>query len=157
MLSGIDYDFYRVATLLRLDAIGFGVLLYRAWIKGGLDRGGTSIISILFLLLASAILACRFESLHPALILGIYQASSIILLILAVNIREAAFNRCAARVSSIIAKQSYSVYLFHFVIIYLCTPRFDLNFGTYLAILFGFCSLFYYYFEKPIMGMRPRY
>ena len=57
---------------------------------------------------------------------------------------------------------SYSVYLFHILIILLLRPHLRdyhlvLQLGVYVGSLIVFCSAFYRYFEKPILAARPRY
>ena len=57
---------------------------------------------------------------------------------------------------------SYSVYLFHILMILLLRPHLEGNLlmvqlGTYVVSLMIFCSAFYYYFERPILAARPRY
>lgn len=53
---------------------------------------------------------------------------------------------------------SYSVYLFHLIILYLLFPNpSDSNLFLFCPVLLGICTLFYLYFERPIMKIRPRY
>jgi peptidoglycan/LPS O-acetylase OafA/YrhL len=57
---------------------------------------------------------------------------------------------------------SYSVYLFHIILVMILKPKLqhiDLLWQMliYLAGLVAWCSLFWNYFEKPILASRPRY
>jgi peptidoglycan/LPS O-acetylase OafA/YrhL len=57
---------------------------------------------------------------------------------------------------------SYSVYLFHIILVMILKPKLqhiDLIWQmlVYLACLVAWCSLFWIYFEKPILAARPRY
>ena len=66
------------------------------------------------------------------------------------------------KVFSLFSKQTYSIYLFHFAIIYLIdVNNFFLDaqwlFLFYLASLFLFATLFYYTLEKIIIDNRPSY
>jgi peptidoglycan/LPS O-acetylase OafA/YrhL len=59
-------------------------------------------------------------------------------------------------------KISYSIYLFHIVLILILRPALEslpliLQLGIYVAILTAFTSVFYWYFEKPILAARPKY
>jgi peptidoglycan/LPS O-acetylase OafA/YrhL len=71
-------------------------------------------------------------------------------------------NRVASRFSGWLGRISYSAYLFHFVIARMLhaalagTPM-AWQLGLYVICICGFCSLFYLYFERPILSARPRY
>lgn len=57
---------------------------------------------------------------------------------------------------------SYSIYLFHTLFIAILRPHIEsapviVQLVAYALALIGFCSAFYYYFERPILAARPRY
>ena len=57
---------------------------------------------------------------------------------------------------------SYSVYLFHIILIMLLKPKLqnlDLIWQllAYLSCLVVLCSIFWIYFEKPVLAARPKY
>jgi peptidoglycan/LPS O-acetylase OafA/YrhL len=57
---------------------------------------------------------------------------------------------------------SYSVYLFHIMLILLLRPTLQhlpllVQLGIYVAGCAIFCSIFYQYFEKPILAARPKF
>ena len=63
---------------------------------------------------------------------------------------------------TLISNQTYSVYLFHFIFIYLFSQHSFIiynNFSIliYLFILFIFTTFFYKLFEKNILQNRPSY
>ena len=63
------------------------------------------------------------------------------------------------KISLLISQQTYSIYLFHLIIIYvfikiklsiyIATP-------TYIFLLFFISSLIYNLFEKPLLKLRPK-
>jgi peptidoglycan/LPS O-acetylase OafA/YrhL len=64
--------------------------------------------------------------------------------------------------STYIGGISYSVYLFHIILVMILKPKLqhiDLMWQMliYLIGLVAWCSLFWIYFEKPILAARPRY
>ena len=90
------------------------------------------------------------------------QYFSVNMIIIFVNFDKLITNTFLIGFFSILSKQTYSVYLFHFVIIYLISLNsFLLNnefiFIFYLIFLFLFSIFFYYIFEKNIMENRPAY
>ena len=57
---------------------------------------------------------------------------------------------------------SYSIYLFHIIAAQLLLPYgaglpLAGRLGIYISVIVVFCSLFFWYFERPILAMRPRY
>lgn len=64
--------------------------------------------------------------------------------------------------SLFLGRISYSIYLFHLpVLLVISADWADLSagyqFAAYLLVLLVFSSLFYRYFERPILSMRPRF
>ena len=63
------------------------------------------------------------------------------------------------KISSLIANQAYSLYLIHMVFIYILK---DIGMGNiskfliYMILLFTVSTIAYYYFEKPILKIRPK-
>ena len=71
-------------------------------------------------------------------------------------------NKFTIKFFSLLSKQTYSIYLFHFIILYLISLNdfllnSSLTFVFYLASLFLFSSIFYLLFEKNIIENRPQY
>src|SRR5262249_49789187 len=67
-----------------------------------------------------------------------------------------------ARICVFLGRISYSVYLFHIMLILLLRPSLQswpiaVQIGVYVAACVIFCTLFYYYFEKPILAARPHF
>ena len=90
------------------------------------------------------------------------QILSANILILFINFDKFIKSNFLKKIFSHISKQTYSIYLFHFAIIYLIEINdFYLNnkflLFLYLIFLFMFSSLFYNLLEKPIIENRPDY
>jgi peptidoglycan/LPS O-acetylase OafA/YrhL len=67
-----------------------------------------------------------------------------------------------SRLGLLLGRISYSVYLFHLIIITILTSRAPhvsavTQFGIYVVTLGTFCYCFYRWFEKPILLARPDY
>ena len=57
-----------------------------------------------------------------------------------------------------LGRTSYSMYLFHLLIIYLFFPDPSVNdLPLFLGILLLFCTVFYWVLENPILELRPKY
>jgi len=162
----------RRVTIFRLDAIAFGFLLYVA-----LDR-----LEQEYRRFADPLLTCLALALVSALAFATGWAASVdgnvlaqhaypftsglfgVVLIFALTFHRDAFQqpRAFAAACYFLGKVSYTIYLFHLIVILLLRPRLgDLGLGLqltiYVAVLVGFCSIFFYGFESPILAARPRY
>jgi|ETNmetMinimDraft_33_1059910.scaffolds.fasta_scaffold20405_2 peptidoglycan/LPS O-acetylase OafA/YrhL len=163
LLNNIDREFYRIGTFLRLDSIAFGVLtrIYFSKIRNSL----INMLSIILVVFLVYYFSQDYENLTTVklfLFILLIQYFSVNIIIIFVNFDRLIANTFLIRFFSILSKQTYSVYLFHFVIIYLISLNsFLLNnefiFIFYLIFLFLFSSFFYYVFEKNIMENRPVY
>ena len=69
-------------------------------------------------------------------------------------------NKIFKNFCSTVAVQTYSVYLFHLIIMhFLIMDSFTYinNLFTYIFLLFMISLVIYKYFEKPILSLRPKY
>ena len=68
-------------------------------------------------------------------------------------------NKKIKKFSLLISKQTYSIYLFHIILIYLI-DRVEMNILLanilYILTLFIVSTLVYNYIEKPILKLRPK-
>lgn len=161
----------RRVVAFRLNSIGYGFLLYVA-----LDQLGDRLRRIPGWILALALAlatVCAYlvlnritetgdhaaEQFFPfaaalfggAAIIGALRAETAIQHVPAL----AWLGRCLGRVS-------YSTYLFHVILIELIgamLPRLGAltQLVLFLTVLFGFTTIFYLYFERPILAARPHY
>jgi len=163
LLNNADGEFYRIGTFLRLDSIAFGILtrIYFNKIRNSL----INMLSIILVVFSLYYFSQDYENLTTVklfLFVLLIQYFSVNIIIIFVNFDKLIANTFLIGFFSILSKQTYSVYLFHFVIIYLISLNsFLLNnefiFIFYLIFLFLFSSFFYYIFEKNIMENRPAY
>ena len=90
------------------------------------------------------------------------QIISVNIIILFINFNKFITNNLIKKIFSLLSRQTYSIYLFHFAIIYLIKlNNLFLNvqwlFLFYLTFLFLFSTLFYYLLEKIVIENRPKY
>ena len=161
----LSFEDLRTLTFLRLDSIAFGVLLHIY--KNLLIRkiGLVFIISILsiFFIFAETDFANTSKSMSLIYIFMMQILSMTILIIFEfihnlkknINERLMVFFR-------IIANQTYSIYLFHLIFIYVVQRInfFDPNkisIVIYLILVSFFSFVIYHTFEKNILKHRPSY
>ena len=163
LLFGVNEEFYRIGTFLRLDSIAFGVVvrIYLDQIKNNY----LNLISILFISVSmfyfkeNLINLKNFELFAFVLLI---QIISINMIIIFINIDKLINNDYVKKIFSLLSKQTYSIYLLHFAVIYLIEINSLLLNSKwliffYLTFLFLFSTLFYYLFEKIIIENRPSY
>ena len=163
LFLNVDGQFYRIGTFLRLDSIAFGVLtrIYYEKIKNNF----INILSIILVIILMNYFIKDFKNLTTIelfLFVLLMQYISINLIIIFINFNKLIVSKYLSRFFSLLSKQTYSIYLFHFIFVYLIkVNKFLLNndfiFIFYLILLFLFSTLFYYIFEKNIIKNRPVY
>jgi len=162
----------RRVVAFRLDSIGYGFLLYLALEQFGSQRlrklpGWIVAMALLAATLCAYVVLNRItetgnraaEHIFP-FAAAVFGSAAIVCALRA----EAAIQRLPALawLGRYLGRVSYSTYLFHVILIELIgalLPQLG-GFGQlalFLAVLFGFTTLFYVYFERPILAARPRY
>ena len=160
---GSGEEFYRIGTFLRLDAIAFGVVA-RIFLDKFLDLR----INFFLLILTSVLMYFfylnikEFNDLLNFLFILLIQIYSVNILLIFIRLDKYIRSESLIFFISLLSKQTYSVYLFHFVVIlmfkkYLNLIGIDLILLKYLIVLFVFSTAFYYLFEKDINNKRPVY
>jgi peptidoglycan/LPS O-acetylase OafA/YrhL/lysophospholipase L1-like esterase len=162
----------RRATIFRFDSIGVGFLLYVVMnrLQPIVVARRTALLSIIVLLLTGALAfwagwAATFNNdrlaqhLYP-LTSGVFGAA----LIGALTLHRDAFQARPAVASLCYfgGKVSYTIYLFHLIVILLLRPHLSgfpmlAQIAIFAAVLVAFCAAFFYGFEAPILAMRPAY
>ena len=163
LLNNADGEFYRIGTFLRLDSIAFGILIRIYFNK--IRNSFMNMLSIILVVFSFHYFSQNYENLTTVelfLFVLLIQYFSVNMIIIFVNFDKLITNTFLIGFFSILSKQTYSVFLFHFLIIYLISLNsFLLNnefiFIFYLIFLFLFSIFFYYIFEKNIMENRPAY
>jgi peptidoglycan/LPS O-acetylase OafA/YrhL/lysophospholipase L1-like esterase len=166
----------RRVTIFRLDAIAFGFLLYVALAR--LEQDYRSAYQkfagpLLTCLALAAVSALAFATGWAASINGNALAQHAypftsglfgVVLIFALTFHRDAFQQPRAFASTcyFLGKVSYTIYLFHLIVILLLRPHLGdlglvLQLTIYVAVLISFCTVFFYGFESPILAARPHY
>ena len=163
LITNVNEEFYRVGTFLRLDAIAFGVLIriYLEKIRNNLFN----IFSAIFIVFTMKYFLLNLENLSIFklfLFIILIQCFSINMIIIFLNFNKIIANKFLVNFFSLLSKQTYSIYLFHFLIIHMFSQStFLLNSKLililYLISLFLFSSVCYYVFEKSFVENRPKY
>ena len=163
LIYEVNEEFYRIGTFLRLDSIAFGILIRIFFQK--VKNNILNIVSIFLICSIMVYFEKNLDNLKNLELFGfvlLIQIISINMIIIFINFNNFLTNRFFERFFSLLSKQTYSIYLFHFAIIYLIdVNNFFLNaewlFLFYLTSLFLFSTLFYYTLEKVVIDNRPSY
>ena len=170
-----DWDLnVRRVTMFRINSIVWGFLLYlaierwsppaAAWLAGR-----RLVLALAALLAAAAALELRLAVLAldgSAAAREAFPYSSALfgmMLVGAFALADGAFRgRVAREFSFYIGRISYSVYLFHIIVVMALKPRIApwplaAQFAVYGLVLCSFSTLFWFGFERPILAARPQY
>jgi len=158
-----DANFFRTGTLIRFDAILFGFLI--AHFKENITKY-KKIIILAFVILVTFyvsksnyfILNSEFET-TKYLFLILLQALSALTMMLFIIFNRFFIGKKIKKISLIISRQTYSIYLIHIILIYIIR-HYNLSFFltnlSYLLSLIFISNLIYNYIEKPILKNRPK-
>ena len=163
LLDSFDANFYRTGSFLRFDAILFGFLIshfksevleYRKIIIL------FTIIFITFFLLSHDYFVINKTYPHNRFIFIIFmQLTSGLTLLSFIFLEPLLKNYYLKKFSLLISQQTYSIYLFHIIIIYIFS-MIDLSIyiitPIYILLLFLISTLIYNFFEKPLLKLRPK-
>ena len=165
----------RRVVIYRLDSIAFGFLLYlnfdRIMSNLNLLSLNKAIILLCFSLTASASLSfqilysigkeknIQYEFMFPLIAALLGGVTVVTFSFLNMIYKD---NKIICVISLFLGKISYSIYLFHLIVFQIMKPtlaNFSIYFQFFLInlILIGFCTAFFYLFEKPILSTRPQY
>jgi peptidoglycan/LPS O-acetylase OafA/YrhL len=152
----------RTGTFLRIDSIALGFLLGIFF-----DKLINYKKMIVLFLLISIFFLVKFEkllfnnlSLYTLYFIFISQFLSILLVLFFCNLDLVLKNKLIQQICNILASQTYSVYLFHLIVMHFLIMANSLminNIFVYIFLLLIISSLIYKYFEKPILMLRPKY
>lgn len=160
--ADVDNEFFRIGTFLRLDSIAFGLIVRKYYIKINslsLNIFSSSVIIILLNFIKDLSLFNKYEIFLFILIVQIF---SINLILIFIHLDKFIKKKYLQNLFSLLSKQTYSVYLFHFFPIYFLKNSLifldkSFIFLIYVMSLFLISTLSYYLFEKPILTKRPKY
>ena len=150
----------------RLDAIVYGFLLFIFINKMHKNLNNIYLLILSFIVLtiicfsvfhlnvSKISIICNFFSLFNR-----YVGFNIINIIF--NLDKIFKSRLIYKINLFLGKISYSIYLFHLIIIYIIGLNKNLSFFAYFIIFIivqiGVSTLLYYFFEEPILNSRPKY
>ncbi len=162
--ESIDPDQMRTNTLLRLDSIAIGFLFFVVFKeKPQLGRlFFMLLLSLSLLLLVFFDLDSTYEG-HLKVQLLLFASpiffGTVVTLLATLEKRLKTVQRGLISVAGVwLGRTSYSMYLFHLLIIYLFFPDPSVNdLPLFLGILLLFCTVFYWVLENPILELRPKY
>ena len=147
---------------MRLDSIALGFLLSIYFSK--LVNFKKTIMILTMILIAAYInyktLFFNNTSINTVYFIFLSQASSVLLVLLFCNIEFLISNNIVKKVCNTVAAQTYSVYLFHLIIMHfliMLNLKLINNLFVYICILFIISTVIFKYFEKPILALRPKY
>jgi peptidoglycan/LPS O-acetylase OafA/YrhL len=156
-------SFLRIFSFFRLDAICLGYIFFLAFARAKLSITELLILPTTMILIATLLLTQKVESssLSTVLVfsfLPVFFAGVISIIAKLETLGALRFYGIWEFVGLWLGRLSYAIYIFHLVILYVLSSYPSWNdLLTYLAALSIFCTLFYFFFEKPIMSARPSY
>jgi peptidoglycan/LPS O-acetylase OafA/YrhL len=162
--NNFDANFYRTGTLLRFDAILFGFLISHF----KLEILKYKKIIFLFTILT----ICIFCFYNDFFIMNKSDSNNRFFFILFMQLISSLtlfsfllfeplfkYSKLLCNFSLLVSQQTYSIYLFHLIIIYIfdkisLTIYFAIP--SYILLLFLISTLIYNFFEKPLLRLRPK-
>ena len=157
LFMNIDFENYRINTFLRLDAIVFGIL-----IRIFLEKIKKIVIALLILLSFWYLYNINLKEFNKFdLFIFVYflQFFSCLIIIILLILNNFISNPFTDKIFHVIAYQTYSIYLFHMLFIYILEHKSLNNINNiyfYVLIISLFSYIIYNYFEKPINNLRPK-
>jgi peptidoglycan/LPS O-acetylase OafA/YrhL len=165
----------RRVTIYRLDSIAYGFLLYlvvQRWQTrsraiepsiGG--RFGPAVIFCIFGVIGAVVTALALNDgpAVPRILFPFFAPMfGVAAVLLFYTLSSTAWGGWHFALFLYMGRVSYSVYLFHMLLILALRPQLQalsllLQLAIYLGCMLVACSLFYYYFERPILAARPKY
>jgi len=156
-----DLDFLRKGTFIRFDSIIVGFLARYFYKNLSIFvNSALCFLLLFFYVIGSDFVISNTENYSVKYFFVIYlQILSLLILFFFIKIDEISNFSFLKNFFSLISKQTYSVYLFHIIFIYML---YDLDismlykFCVYIFLLFTSSTFIFYFFEKPILDKRPK-
>lgn len=157
----------RRVVIFRLDSIAFGFILYlfKDFFMNKIFNNLLLLVLIVlftfltfFILKTNALEQIFFYQFIFHYVVGIWGS---LIIIFCYKINKNLDNKKFINFNLFLGKISYSIYLFHLLLIYIISSL--INYNLFLSILIFviaqivLSTLLYYYFEKPILDSRPNY
>ena len=163
IVDNFNANYYRTGTLLRFDAILFGFVL--SHYKNVLLQYKNLIFFLIILFIS--IYFSNYENFinnktipqNRFLFILLMQFLSGLSLFSFLLFEPFIKNNTLRRLITLLSQQTYSIYLFHIILIYII-KNFDYPvvfvMPIYIILLFLISTLIYNYFEKPLLKLRPK-
>ncbi len=162
IIDSIDLKFFRTGTFIRFDAILVGFLC-RYFIEKIDKKFFLLIFSIIllfiFLSAENYFLGNKSISFVKMSLIFLMQILSILFVYLFISFEETILIKKIQKFSSLVSKQTYSVYLTHMIFIYVFLNfkmQSWIEFIFYIISLFATSTFLYYFIEDPILKRRPK-
>ena len=163
LLDSFDANFYRTGSFLRFDAILFGFLI--SHFKSEVLEYKKMIILFTIIFTTFFLFSHDYfviNKIHPHnrfIFIIFMQLTSGLTLLSFIFLEPLLKNYYLKKFSLLISQQTYSIYLFHIIIIYIFS-MIDLSIyiitPIYILLLFLISTLIYNFFEKPLLKLRPK-
>jgi peptidoglycan/LPS O-acetylase OafA/YrhL len=156
-----DSNFIRIGTFFRFDAILLGFLIRYFYHKLNFSISFfiTGILFLIYFNFQNFIIDNKNTFFIKFSFTILMQLISVFVLILFTNMESFLNNKYLKKFSGLVSKQTYSVYLFHLIYIYILM-NFNIwiyyKFTIYLVLLIITSTLSFYLLEKPILDRRPK-
>ena len=155
-------DFLRTGTFFRLDSIAIGFLLSFYFSKlinfKKIIIFLTSILIIVFINYKDIFF--NNTGLFTIYFIFLSQILSAFLVLIFCSFDFMSNGKISKRICTTVANQTYSVYLFHLIIMHffiMIDNRIINNLYVYIIVLFLISTIIFKFFEKPILLLRPKY
>ena len=155
-------DFLRTGTFMRLDSIALGFLL-SIYLSGSAHFKKAIVIltSILIVVFVNyKTLFFNSTGIYTIYFIFLSQLLSMLLVLVFCNIEFLIKKDILKKICNAIATQTYSVYLFHLIIMHfliMSNEKLINNLFVYIGLLIIISTVTFKYFEKPILLLRPKY
>ena len=163
LVDKFDANYYRTGTFLRFDAILFGFLISHfrnTFFKNKRLIVFCSIFLItLFLLGYDYFTTNKIISFNRFIFILMMQIISGFTLLSFILLEPFLKNIKLKKLILLFSQQTYSIYLFHVILIYIFN---NINYSIYiimpiyLFLLFSISTIVYNFFEKPLLKLRPK-
>ena len=161
--NNFDSNFFRTGTLFRFDAILLGFLLRHFYFRLAEFKLFLIIIFIIIFSLyyfgQNYIIMMQSEHEIKYIFILMLQLLSVLFLVLFTYIEPLMKSNFIKNFSSLVSKQTYSIYLMHIIFIYLLDKVQLSQIITnliYIPALFLFSLLIFKYIELPLLNLRPK-
>ena len=155
-------DFLRTGTFMRLDSIALGFLLSIYLSESAHYKKAILILTSILIVFFVNYKTIFFNSagIYTIYFIFLSQLLSMLFVLVFCNIEFLIKKDILKKICNAIATQTYSVYLFHLIIMHfliMSNEKLINNLFVYIGLLIIISTVTFKYFEKPILLLRPKY